>query len=295
MPKVDHEKPLTEAYWSRLGEGLLVPEFCAVEKDGERRAFRGLDGIVLLGEPARTVPKVKDGGGAERRALDLNGRDVVIIQRKATYLNPWLFGQALMSMDLIRARWRPSSLHSALVCAFDDPELRPYATCRDLSIHVIPSATQSKFRMSRLPGAAEIARARYQMPMIAPLRLTRRFSIEGILTPDARAVTQRRVTLHHAIAGQPVITIHSGTDKKGRAGLGMYIGGEVIMTQAILRQMGAEDIRSVIVAHRRDDLIEAILARYATYDLLAADGTNCGEAARNAERDSLPSGAALRH
>lgn len=272
MP-VDHETPLTEAYWRSLGEGLLVPQFRAVENNGKIRAPRILDAVVLLGEPARIVPKVKDGGGEERRALDLTGRDVVVIQTKATYLSPWLFGQSLLSMDLIRARWRPKSLRSALVCKFDDTELRPHTAYPDLSVHVLPSATQSHFGMTRLPGAAELASARHQMPMIAPVRLTKRFEIEGILTPNARAVTTRGVPLRRAIAGQPVVTIHSDIDKEGRAGLGMYIGGEVIMAQAILRQMGAGDVRSVIVVHRRDDLIEAILARYARYDLLAADGT----------------------
>lgn len=62
--------------------------------------------------------------------------------------------------------------------------------------------------------------------MIA-LCLTNRLRIEGILTLNARAVTQRGASLHHAIAGQPVVTIHSATEKEGWAALGMYIAGEV--------------------------------------------------------------------
>jgi len=43
----------------------------------------------------------------------------------------------------------------------------------------------------------------------------------------------------------------------------MYIGGEVIMTQALLTQMEAASVRSVIVAHRPDEAIKAALTQHA--------------------------------
>ena len=47
----------------------------------------------------------------------------------------------------------------------------------------------------------------------------------------------------------------------------MSVGGEVIMAQALLIQMGAASARSVVVAHHRDAAIEAALARYADFEI----------------------------
>jgi hypothetical protein len=49
---------------------------------------------VVLGTPLRIA------SWDERGRLSLDGQDVIVIQTKATPLNPYVFGQALLSMDL---------------------------------------------------------------------------------------------------------------------------------------------------------------------------------------------------
>jgi hypothetical protein len=39
-----------------------------------------------------------------RAAASMDGKDVVVIQTKCTPLSPYVFGQALLSMDLILSR-----------------------------------------------------------------------------------------------------------------------------------------------------------------------------------------------
>ena len=70
------------------------------------QSARDIDGVVLLGDPH----EINSRG---RRCLD--GEKIVIIQTKATRLNPHLYGQALLSQELIRLRWSLRSVRSVLL------------------------------------------------------------------------------------------------------------------------------------------------------------------------------------
>jgi len=134
----------SRAYWARFGEGTLYEEFGIVRAGPGIRARR-VDGVAVL----RTPPRVASRG--ERRSLD--GEDVIVIQTKATPLNPYVFGQALLSMDLITMRWAPRSLRSALVCAADDPELHPIVEgFPHLEICIEPAPEMQRFGLQRLTG-----------------------------------------------------------------------------------------------------------------------------------------------
>ena len=111
------ESPITREFWQNElgGQGVLYEEFRAVEKQPGVRSRRDLDGVVVVGDP----PEIRTRGG---RCLD--GQDIVIIQTKAAPLNPHVFGQALLSQDLIQMRWSPSSVRSVLLCSADNPDLR---------------------------------------------------------------------------------------------------------------------------------------------------------------------------
>jgi hypothetical protein len=149
-----HETPLTLAYWEALGEGTLYEEFPVVTAQRGVQTRRAVDGLVVLGTPPRRVPTGVD-GRREYAAADLDGKDLVVIQTKATRLNPYVFGQALLSMDLIRQQWAPRSMRSVLICVRDDPELRPIAgQYPDLDVRVErPPLKEQSFRLDRLPGA----------------------------------------------------------------------------------------------------------------------------------------------
>lgn len=83
--RINHEAPLTRRYWERLGEGTLYEEFGIVRPGAGIRARR-VDGVVVLGTPPRIASR------DERRRLSLDGEDVIVIQTKATPLNPYVFG-----------------------------------------------------------------------------------------------------------------------------------------------------------------------------------------------------------
>jgi hypothetical protein len=112
------------------------------------RSWRAVDGVVILGETHRIASP------GERAGVSLDERDVIVIQTKATRLNPYVFGQALLGMDLIRMRWAPHSLRSVLICAADDPELRPViGEFPDVEVQVARSERRTSFGLQRLPGA----------------------------------------------------------------------------------------------------------------------------------------------
>ena len=62
------------------------------------RTNRDVEGVVVRGPAPRIATK------RERDSVSLDGQDVIVIQTKASRLNPYVFGQALLSMDLIKQR-----------------------------------------------------------------------------------------------------------------------------------------------------------------------------------------------
>jgi hypothetical protein len=110
-----HETPMLLRYWSRVG-GTLAEEFPAVR--GSRTASpRRLDGVIVLGgENLRVAP----------HDLQITGRDIVVVQAKASRLGMYLMGQALFSRELMKP-FKPASIRTVALCARDDSVLRPLA------------------------------------------------------------------------------------------------------------------------------------------------------------------------
>jgi len=61
-----------------------------------------------------------------RTALDLAGKDIIVVQAKANRLGMYLMGQALFSRELMKP-FRPASIRTVALCAEDDSVLRPPA------------------------------------------------------------------------------------------------------------------------------------------------------------------------
>ena len=263
------ETPLTRGYWETLGEGTLYEELHIVTQ-APGIAKRAVDGVVVLGRARRLVPGGKE-HRAEREALSLNGADVIVIQSKATRLNPALFGQALISMDLIRRRWRPQSLRSVMICVDDDPELRPIAEHSGIEVRVDLSQRPKSYTVTRLPDGTEIAARHLGMPVVQDARLARHLRIDGVAIVGIKSDDGRSGFSPHLVAGRQVISVHSYCrSRDGTAGLGMDGCGEVIMAQALLHQMGAARVESAVVAHRRDHVIEQALSKHATFRIIQA-------------------------
>jgi hypothetical protein len=236
----------TREYWANLGVGTLYEELPVVGAIRGRQSRRPVDGIVVM-------------GGAHFRAeshrgVSLDDEDVVVIQTKATRLNPYVFGQGLFSADLIRLRWRPRSVRSVVICAEDDPDLRPVCeTYPDLEVVAIEPDRRAWFRLTRVPGAALLVHRFTPGNLIAPARLTSRFQIDGLISNHQPGLVSGVVT---DVAGQHVVTVHSY-----RHSLGMWIAGEVLIAQGLLVAGGCASVRSIVVVGRGDEAVASVLSR----------------------------------
>jgi hypothetical protein len=107
------ETPMTRWYWRKIG-GTLIEEFVAVQ--GTRTCGRRvLDGVIVRDGEFRI---------AHQSEVLLEGKDVIVIQTKASRLGMYLMGQAFFSEQLIQ-RFKPRSVVSVALCLQDDSVLRP--------------------------------------------------------------------------------------------------------------------------------------------------------------------------
>ncbi len=107
------ETPMIREYWKSVG-GTIVEEFPVVRASptcGPRR----LDAVILP-------------NGEHRRAhyteVNLEGKEVIVVQAKAKRLGMYLMGQTVFSAELIK-RLNPASVKSVALCAKGDSELEP--------------------------------------------------------------------------------------------------------------------------------------------------------------------------
>lgn len=109
-----NETPMIIWYWEQVG-GTLIEEFLVV-KAGKGRGKRALDGLIVVGGPKeRLAPGSK---------LDIEGKDVLIVQSKNARLGMSLMGQTLFSAELIRPL-KPRSVQSIALCRETDEVLQP--------------------------------------------------------------------------------------------------------------------------------------------------------------------------
>jgi hypothetical protein len=107
---------MTRRLWQELG-GTLFEEYVAVTPSSNR-GIRRLDGLVVL-EASHRI--------AERGEVpDLSGRDVVVIQAKASRLGMNVLGQALFSRELMSDAGA-RRVRTVALCTADDEVLRPLA------------------------------------------------------------------------------------------------------------------------------------------------------------------------
>ena len=105
------ETPLTRRYWQSVG-GALIEEFPAVLRT-ELSAQRLLDGVIVLGENTAIV---------KHSDVDIKGKDIIVIQTKASRLGMNLMGQAIISAKLME-KFEPSSIRSVAICTAGDKVL----------------------------------------------------------------------------------------------------------------------------------------------------------------------------
>jgi hypothetical protein len=107
------ETPMTRWYWQQVG-GTLIEEFVAVEPT-PTCGRRVLDGVIIKDGEYRI---------AKQSEVSLDGKDIIVVQTKASRLGMYLMGQALFSAQLM-PRFKPRSVVSVALCCQDDSVLRP--------------------------------------------------------------------------------------------------------------------------------------------------------------------------
>tara|TARA_B100000674_G_C37365078_1_gene700433 strand:- start:134 stop:529 length:396 start_codon:yes stop_codon:yes gene_type:complete len=117
------ETPLTRKYWQSIG-GTLIEEFPAVTR-GDSNSRRLLDGVVILGGENRI---------AKASEVDIEEKDIVVIQTKVNRLGMYLMGQAFFSRELMKT-FKPKSIKTVAICGKDDTVMRDL--CKEFDIEVV--------------------------------------------------------------------------------------------------------------------------------------------------------------
>ena len=102
------ETPLTRRYWESVG-GTLIEEFAAVPR-GSDHGPRTIDAVNILEAPTRIAKKTE---------VDIEGKDIIVVQTKATRLGMYLMGQAVFSKELMK-QYKPRSIRSVAICTKGD-------------------------------------------------------------------------------------------------------------------------------------------------------------------------------
>ena len=109
------ETPMTLWYWEQIG-GMLIEEFLVVPKiNGQSR--RLLDAVILPDEEKMRMPI--------GTRMNLDGKNVVIVQAKNRRLGMYLMGQTLFSALLIKKYFNPKYIQSIALCSDTDQVLHP--------------------------------------------------------------------------------------------------------------------------------------------------------------------------
>ena len=123
-----HESWRTRKYWESLDNGLLIEEFQAIpQKKDKSIARRLVDGVIVLGEE-----KAIQRGGT----FDLEGRDIIAIQTKATRLGMYLMGQAFFTREILK-RFKPKSIKTVAICGKGDVEMEKLCEQTDIEVVVL--------------------------------------------------------------------------------------------------------------------------------------------------------------
>ena len=104
------EDGLVYDYWEKdLGRrGTLIEEFPV--------AGRRIDAVILPDEKP-------DGQVIRGRAVNLNGKTVILVEAKTNILGRYLAGQTLFAIDLIERHHSPASIRSVALCTLSDEVL----------------------------------------------------------------------------------------------------------------------------------------------------------------------------
>ena len=104
-------------------------EFPAV-RSTHSHGKRLLDGVIVLGGKKKLV---------KASEVEIEGKDIIVVQTKANRLGMYLLGQAVFSRQLMKP-FKPRSIRSVAICTKNDDVLGPLASEYGVEVVVYESS-----------------------------------------------------------------------------------------------------------------------------------------------------------
>ena len=249
-----HESPMIQRWWASAGiAGSLAEEFTIVRRQAPIQVRR-LDAIVVLddGPPGRVI---------DRTMLpSLEERDLLVVQAKASKLSEGLCGQAIGSIFLAE-RHRPASVRSVIICAADDPVLRPMVEAHGVEVVVVDVPTRSAAKVN--PDRTRLARwaAEQQLPIQFDVRMAggSRVTAHALVAHDGQAAPSRWTELADRVV-EVLVAKQSGA-REGSS-FGMSPVGYALMHRELALAAGARSAEARILTTTVDPVMLELAERF---------------------------------
>lgn len=255
MPK--RETPMTHRYWKQVG-GTLLEEYCIV-RPGPDISPRWIDGVIIVGGDHRIAPR------REHSSIGLDGRDLIVVQTKASRLGMPLLGQALFSRELVKEHFAPRSVDTVALCGADDAILRPLAERHEIKVVVDGLSSLSTFS----PKGARLRREmtqRYGQQMGGTLLekycvVPASRGIHGRQVIDAVIITDNASRGEHgslSLDGNDLIVVNASVSP-----LGMGLLGRALLSRELVTERFAPRyVRTVALCAAGDAVLRPIAERF---------------------------------
>jgi len=102
-------------YWESIG-GTLIEEF-EVTSGGPFHARRRLDAVIIKNGRKQKM---------RTREVDVNGKDIIIVQAKNSRLGMYLAGQVIFSKKYMEKFFKPGSVEAVALCTKNDAILQSF-------------------------------------------------------------------------------------------------------------------------------------------------------------------------
>lgn len=128
-----HETWRTRKFWEATG-GFLIEEFIAIPPTKDKLIGKRLmDGVIILG-----IAKGIQVGGT----VELEGKDIIVVQTKSDRLGMYLMGQAFFSKQIMQ-RFNPKSIRTVAICGEFDEEMELLCKANAIEVVVIKDSEKN--------------------------------------------------------------------------------------------------------------------------------------------------------
>jgi len=201
--------------------------------------------------------------------VSLSGRDLIVVQTKASRLSMYLLGQALFSPELINHRFSPRSVRTVALCGADDAILHPIAERHGIEVVVHDLSSLITFSQGQALLRHQKTR-RYWQRMGGTLLekycvVPASRGIHGRQVVDAIIITNGDCRIasrgeHGSLSldGCDLIVVNTS----GRR-LGMYLLGQALFSRELIKErFSPRSVRTVALCAAGDAVLRPIAERF---------------------------------